>query len=107
MDAVLPAVSPSPGVCPSGEATCPTSDVVHPATSTITVLTSHPIAGMGGSGAGAVSTAADGAGASAAAPTPPRTRLRDGIRKPKVYTDGTVTYGCFTAFGDHSLLMKH
>lgn len=73
MDAVLPAVSPSPGVCPLGRATCPATDVVHPATSTMTVLASHPVAGMGGSGAGAVSTAADGAGASAAAPTPPQT----------------------------------
>jgi hypothetical protein len=27
-------------------------------------------------------------------PTRPHTRLRDGIRKPKVYIDGTICYGC-------------
>jgi hypothetical protein len=37
-------------------------------------------------------------GSSALAPevvTRPRTRLQDGIRKEKVFTDGTVRYGCF------------
>ncbi|XP_012701436.1 uncharacterized protein LOC105914402 [Setaria italica] len=29
-----------------------------------------------------------------------RTRLSAGIRKPKIYTDGTVRYGCFTASGE-------
>lgn len=29
-----------------------------------------------------------------------RTRLQSGIRKPKVYTDGTVRYGCFTSSGE-------
>jgi hypothetical protein len=28
---------------------------------------------------------------------PRRTRLQSGIRKPKVYTNGTVRYGCFTS----------
>lgn len=32
--------------------------------------------------------------------TRPRTRLHDGIRKPKVYTDGTVRYGLFTSSGE-------
>lgn len=30
----------------------------------------------------------------------PRTRLQGGIRKPKVYTDGTVRYSCFTSTGE-------
>jgi hypothetical protein len=37
-------------------------------------------------------------GSSALAPeavTRPRTRLQDGIRKEKVFTDGTVRYDCF------------
>jgi hypothetical protein len=34
----------------------------------------------------------------------PRTRLQSGIRKEKVYTDGTVKYGCFTSSGEpHNL----
>jgi hypothetical protein len=40
------------------------------------------------------------------APDPPRpkTRLQSGMRKPKVYTDGTIKYGCFTTSGEpHSL----
>lgn len=36
------------------------------------------------------------------APTPdhPRTRLQAGILQPKVYTDGTVCYGCYTSTGE-------
>ncbi|WVZ64164.1 hypothetical protein U9M48_013727 [Paspalum notatum var. saurae] len=30
----------------------------------------------------------------------PRTRLQAGIRKPKVYSDGTIRYGCFTSSGE-------
>jgi hypothetical protein len=30
----------------------------------------------------------------------PKTRLQRGIRKPKVYNDGTVRYGCFTSNGE-------
>jgi len=29
----------------------------------------------------------------------PRTRLQQGIRKPKLYTDGTIRYGLFTSTG--------
>jgi hypothetical protein len=32
--------------------------------------------------------------------TRPRTRLQSGIRKPKVYTDGTIKYSCFTSSGE-------
>jgi hypothetical protein len=32
--------------------------------------------------------------------TRPRTRLQSGIRKPKVYTDGTIRYNCFTSSGE-------
>jgi hypothetical protein len=32
-----------------------------------------------------------------AAPTHPRTHLQDGIHKAKVYTDGTICYGCFAS----------
>jgi hypothetical protein len=72
----------------------------------------HPVAGTGGTEADTDSSAAadgtsapapgDGSSAAAVTETPPgpRTRLRDGIRKPKVYTDGTVRYGCFTASGE-------
>jgi hypothetical protein len=30
----------------------------------------------------------------------PTTRLQSGIRKPKVYTNGKVRYGCFTSTGE-------
>nr|ABF99203.1 retrotransposon protein, putative, Ty1-copia subclass [Oryza sativa Japonica Group] len=30
----------------------------------------------------------------------PKTRLQSGIRKKKIYTDGTVKYGCFTSSGE-------
>lgn len=30
--------------------------------------------------------------------TRPQTRLQSGIRKPKVYTDGTIKYGCLFYF---------
>jgi hypothetical protein len=30
----------------------------------------------------------------------PRTRLQSGIRKPKVYTDGTIRYSCLTSSGE-------
>jgi hypothetical protein len=33
-------------------------------------------------------------------PTSPSTRLKHGIRKPKIYTDGTVRYGLFTLDGE-------
>ena len=35
-----------------------------------------------------------------ATPLRPRTRLQDGIRKEKVYTDGTVKYGFLTSTGE-------
>jgi hypothetical protein len=51
--------------------------------------------------------------ASAAAPPPPpppiqalRTRLQQGIRKPKKYTDGTIRYGMFTSIGEPSKVSK-
>lgn len=34
----------------------------------------------------------------------PRTRLQGGISKPKIYTDGTVRYSCFTSTGEPSNL---
>jgi hypothetical protein len=37
-----------------------------------------------------------------AAPDRPRTRLQGGIRKPKVYHDGTIHYGLFTSNGEPS-----
>lgn len=33
-------------------------------------------------------------------PTRPVTRLQKGIRKPRIRTDGTVRYGCFTSTGE-------
>jgi hypothetical protein len=35
-----------------------------------------------------------------AAPVRPSTRLQHGIRKPKVYTDGTIRYGLLTFSGE-------
>lgn len=45
------------------------------------------------------SSAADGSieDVAASTQTRPRTRLQNGIHKEKVYTDGTVKYGCFTS----------
>ena len=84
------------------------SEVMHPA---VPAPTLHPVAGTGGIEAATDSSAAangtsapaprDGPAATATenppGPPRPRTRLRDGIRKPKVYTDDTVRYGCFIA----------
>jgi hypothetical protein len=56
--------------------------------------------------------APDPAGSSVAAPTvpvvaaEPRTRLQKGIRRPKIYTDGTVRYGMFTSTGEPSNLTE-
>jgi hypothetical protein len=36
----------------------------------------------------------------------PHTRLRDGIRKPHVYTDGTIRYGMIASTGEPSNLTK-
>jgi hypothetical protein len=84
------------------------SEAMHPV---VPVLMLHPVTGTGGTEADTDSFAAadgtsapapgDGSSAAAVTEAPPRqrTRLRDGIRKPKVYTDGTVRYGCFIAFG--------
>jgi hypothetical protein len=36
----------------------------------------------------------------------PHTRLRDGIRKPRVYTDGTIRYGMIASTGEHSNLTE-
>lgn len=35
-----------------------------------------------------------------ASPSRPKTRQQSGIRKPKIYTDGTVRYGYFTSSGE-------
>lgn len=34
----------------------------------------------------------------------PKTRLQSGIRKDKIYTDGTVRYSCFTSSGEPQTL---
>ncbi|WVZ77133.1 hypothetical protein U9M48_025033 [Paspalum notatum var. saurae] len=46
------------------------------------------------------STATAPAAEIALAPSRPRTRLQDGIHKPKVYTDGTIRYAMFTSSGE-------
>jgi hypothetical protein len=48
----------------------------------------------------------------APAPDRPRTRLQDGIRKPKVYTDGHIRYGLHTSTSEprnieEALASKH
>jgi histone deacetylase 1/2 len=94
-----PAVSSSSGSAP--QQPLPASPTASPtATSTAPQSASPPSPRVPASGAAAVpdgSGVAGGSGAapsSAASPAPwPRTRAQDGIRKPKVYTDGTVRYG--------------
>jgi hypothetical protein len=44
-------------------------------------------------------------GASAQPPRP-LTRLQQGIKKPKIYTDGTIRYGLFTSTGEPSNLKE-
>jgi histone deacetylase 1/2 len=46
------------------------------------------------------SVAAEPAGHKGVAQQRPRTRLQSGIRKEKVYTDGTIKHGCFTSSGE-------
>ncbi len=38
------------------------------------------------------------------APVRPKTRLQSGIRKEKIYTDGTVKWGCFSALGESQVV---
>jgi hypothetical protein len=38
--------------------------------------------------------------AAPSSPARPRTRLQEGVCKPKVYIDGTVHYGCYTSTGE-------
>jgi histone deacetylase 1/2 len=99
----------------------PTADSVQPPVSPVLSPASDPVAGLGGTDTAAGndspataginssgslpvqatgSSAATTDAAEAATPPGPRTWLRDGIRKPKIYTDGTVKYGCFTATGE-------
>jgi hypothetical protein len=42
----------------------------------------------------------------ATAPNPPRTRLQAGIRKPKVYSDGTVRYAFSSSSGEPATLKE-
>jgi hypothetical protein len=46
------------------------------------------------------------AGIANPAPAVPRTRLQTGIRKPKVYSDGTVRYAFSTTTGEPHLLQE-
>jgi hypothetical protein len=39
-------------------------------------------------------------------PSPPRTRLQKGIKKPKIYTDGTVRYGMLSVIGEPCTLTE-
>jgi len=57
-----------------------------------------------GEGASDPSPSTDSPSGEGLAPERPRTRLQAGVRKPKVYTDGTVRYGCFTASGEPQTL---
>jgi hypothetical protein len=58
----------------------------------------------GDSPAVSVASNSDSDGDSSPVPTPelprPRTRLQDGIRKPRTYTDGTIRYGLFSSTGE-------
>jgi hypothetical protein len=40
------------------------------------------------------------------APAHPSTRLQHGIRKPKVYTDGTVRYGLHASSGSPTIIIR-
>jgi hypothetical protein len=68
--------------------------------------------GSSASGASVPYSVAASAPASTPAPARPRTRLQDGIRKPKVYSDGTIHYGLSTFTGEprsveEALTSKH
>jgi histone deacetylase 1/2 len=56
--------------------------------------------GSSASGASVPDSVAASALASTPIPARPRTRLQDGIRKPKLYSDGTVRYGLSTFTGE-------
>jgi hypothetical protein len=87
----------------------PAADTVAAATTTTgagsdtTATTAPSVGGVGSSAtSGGGSFAAGtvpGVGSSVSTSTaePRRTRLQLGIRKPKVYTDGTIRYGCITS----------
>lgn len=64
----------------------------------------QPVAAASGSSTTAiVSELSAGTNSASVSPehvTLPKTRLQSGIRKEKVYTDGTVRYGCFTSSGE-------
>jgi histone deacetylase 1/2 len=77
------AVAQSPSATGAGEATLPAST-----------------APTGAASAAAGSSAADASPSAAQQEVRHRTRLQAGIQKPKVYTDGTVRYGCFTSSGE-------
>jgi hypothetical protein len=49
-------------------------------------------------------THGDSLGSSAAGPSSPRTRLQHGIRRSKVYTDGTIRYGLVASTGESNSL---
>jgi hypothetical protein len=91
----LSAAHPSP---PPHTSTCRASTGVPPAPTApgplqggAGVSASTPEPG-GGSATGDGGSAAGDGGSSAAAPQHPVTRLQHGIRKPKIYTDGTIRY---------------
>jgi hypothetical protein len=109
------APSPSPGA-PSG------SSSASPASSAMPAVSPQPAADPVLSRSSAVDDCAEDSVASSEheqeqdqptphashAVSPPhiRTRLQQGIRQPKKYTDGTVRYGLFSSIGEPSTLSK-
>jgi hypothetical protein len=123
--AASPASPPTsaPTISPSGETSAPTTSPPGETTSPIVQLTgslsdsapgfptsvtptrtgADPTADLHGQASGS-SVPEEAASPAAATNAPeisrPMTRLQAGIRKPKVYTDGTIRYGFFTSSGE-------
>jgi hypothetical protein len=93
--AMRPSAVGSPG--PTASHPTPASGVSTPR-STSSALEGSSTAPGSGVGGDTQASPTQSSPAVAADPPRPRTRLQDGIRKAKVYTDGTIHYGLHTSF---------
>jgi hypothetical protein len=91
--------APSGGLSPPGIAAGPSNDDHMPSPNT-----NAPSGGL--SAPGGSSVPGRGGEIPAAPPSGVRTRLQQGIRQPKKYTDGRVRYGMFSATGEPSSLSE-
>jgi hypothetical protein len=95
-----PAAAPAGAASPAGAATAPTGSA--PAGSGSSTPVPNPTAPRSSAPAptAPTPTTAPATSDSSVAATRPRTRLQDGVCKPKVYTDGTVRYGLSVSTGE-------